>query len=150
MRISDWSSDVCSSDLKALITPKQERIVSARLSSIVGEYVQAQARSTSPPAQVEAEMRKFMASLDKELERRSSGGEIVLVGEAVLTKNVPDITDKLKEAVYASGVARPKQASALELQQLEQQAMLAAQPQSAEHTSELQSLMRSPYSGFCL
>ncbi|AMK20559.1 MULTISPECIES: type-F conjugative transfer system protein TrbI [Sphingomonadales] len=114
---------------KALITPKQERIVSARLSSIVGEYVQAQARSTSPPAQVEAEMRKFMASLDKELERRSSGGEIVLVGEAVLTKNVPDITDKLKEAVYASGVARPKQASALELQQLEQQAMLAAQPQ---------------------
>src|SRR3546814_18628879 len=38
-------------------------------------------------------------------------------------------SDKLKEAVYASGVARPKQASALELQQLEQQAMLAAQPQ---------------------
>src|SRR3546814_6025987 len=60
---------------KALITPKQERIVSARLSSIVGEYVQAQARSTSPPAQVEAAMRKVMASLDKELERRSPGGE---------------------------------------------------------------------------
>src|SRR3546814_13353751 len=38
-------------------------------------------------------------------------------------------SDLLKEAVYASGVARPKQASALELQQLEQQAMLAAQPQ---------------------
>src|SRR3546814_7989966 len=111
-------------------------------------------------------MRKFMASLDKELERRSSGGEIVLVGEAVLTKNVPDITDKLKEAVYASGVARPKQASALELQQLEQQAMLAAQPQqpmtaqpaapvgypdrSEEHTSELQSLMRISSAVFCL
>jgi hypothetical protein len=47
----------------------------------------------------------------------------------VLTKNVPDITDKLKEAVYASGVVRPKPASPLELQQLEQQAMLAAQPQ---------------------
>src|SRR3546814_1642351 len=86
-------------------------------------------------------MRKFMASLDKELERRSSGGEIVLVGEAVLTKNVPDITDKLKEAVYASGVARPKQASALELQQLER---------SEEHTSELQSLMRISYAVFCL
>src|SRR3546814_16802393 len=103
---------------KALITPKQERIVSARLSSIVGEYVQAQARSTSPPAQVEAEMRTFMASLDKELERRSSGGEIVLVGEAVLTKKVPDITDKLKEEAYASGVARPKQATALSIKTL--------------------------------
>src|SRR3546814_17371498 len=106
MRISDWSSDVCSSDLKALITPKQERIVSARLSSIVGEYVQAQARSTSPPAQVEAEMRKFMASLDKELERRSSGGEIVLVGEAVLTKNAPELPDKPKEAGQGREVMR--------------------------------------------
>src|SRR3546814_8332893 len=75
-------------------------------------------------------MRKFLASLDDELQRRGSSGQIVLVGESVLTKNVPDITDKLKEAVYASGVARPKQASALELQQLEQQAMLAAQPQA--------------------
>lgn len=116
---------------KLLVLPKQDQIVSARLSSIVGEYVQAQARSASPPAQVEAEMRKFMASLDRELERRSSGGQIVLVGEAVLTKNVPDITDKLKEAVYASGVARPRQASAVELQRLEEQAMMAAQPQAA-------------------
>src|SRR3546814_3172771 len=113
---------------------------------MVGEDVQSKARSAAPPAQVEAEMRKFMASLDDELQRRGSSGQIVLVGEAVLTKNVPDITDKLKDAVYASGVARPKQASALELQQLEQQAMLEAQPQARteEQTSELQSLMRIP------
>ncbi|PBN42298.1 type-F conjugative transfer system protein TrbI [Sphingobium sp. D43FB] len=116
---------------RALVMPKQDRIVSARLSSLVGEYVQAQARSASPPPQVEAEMRRFMASLDTELQRRSASGQIVLVGEAVLTKNVPDITDKLKEAVYASGVARPRQASAAELEQLEQQAMMAAQPQAA-------------------
>ena len=63
---------------KTLVTPKQDHIVSARLSSIVGEYVQAQARSTSPPAQVEAEMRGFMASLDKELQRRSAGGTALL------------------------------------------------------------------------
>ena len=113
---------------RTLVVPKQEQIVSARLSAIVGEYVQAQARSASPPAQVEAEMRRFMASLDTELQRRSASGQIVLVGEAVLSKNVPDITDKLRTAVYASGVPQPKQASALELQQLEQQAMMAAQP----------------------
>src|SRR3546814_932800 len=57
---------------KIVVTPKQESIVSARLSTIVGEYVQAQARSASPPAQFEAEMRKFMASLDDELKRRGS------------------------------------------------------------------------------
>ena len=98
---------------KALVTPKQEHIVSARLSSLVGEYVPAQARSASPPEQVEAEMRKFMASLDTELQRRSAGGEIVLVGEAVLTKNVPDITDKLKEA--GAGYAVPTRETTLEV-----------------------------------
>src|SRR3546814_19764844 len=71
-----------------------------------------------------------MASLDDELLRRGSSGHMVLVGEAVLTKSVPDITDKLKDAVYTSGVARPKLASALELQQLEQQPILPAQPQA--------------------
>lgn len=114
---------------KLLVAPRQDQIVSARLSAIVGDYVQAQARSASPPAQVEAEMRKFMASLDQELQNRSAHGQIVLVGEAVLTKNVPDITESLKNAVYASGVPRPRQASAEELQRLEQQAMAAAGPQ---------------------
>lgn len=118
---------------KALVAPKQDHIVSARLSSIVGEYVQGQARSASPPAQVESEMRRFMASLDNELQRRSANGQVVLVGEAVLTKNVPDITDSLKAAVYASGIARPKPASAEDLQRLEQlgAGQLPAQPAAA-------------------
>src|SRR3546814_14289436 len=91
---------------RELVKPRQDRIVAARLSSIVGDYVQAQARSASPPAQVEAEMRKFMESLDSELAHRAKKGEVVLVGEAVLTKNVPDITDTLRDAVYASEIGR--------------------------------------------
>ena len=87
---------------KALVGPREEHIVKASLSSIVGEYVTAQARAASPPAQVEAEMRAFMASLKQELQRRSADGQVVLVGEAVLTENVPDITDSLKKAVYAT------------------------------------------------
>ena len=115
---------------KALIAPREEHIVKASLSNIVGEYVSAQARSASPPAQVEAEMRAFMSSLDHELQRRSASGQVVLVGEAVLTKNVPDITDSLRKAVYASGVRPPRQASAQELQQLQQQLPPAPIPQA--------------------
>lgn len=114
---------------RTILAPPEDHIVSARLSAIVGEYVQAQARSTAPPAQVEAEMRAFMASLDKELQRRGASGQVVLVGEAVLTKNVPDITESLKKAVYASGVPRPHQASAEELERLNAQMMAATQPQ---------------------
>jgi hypothetical protein len=96
---------------KHLLAPREERIVTARLSVIVGDYVQAQARSTTPPGQIETEMRRFMASLDSELQRRGARGQVVLVGEAVLTKSVPDITEQIRSAVYASGVARPKPAS---------------------------------------
>ncbi|MAX00647.1 MAG: hypothetical protein CMN72_13605 [Sphingomonas sp.] len=111
---------------KALVAPREDHIVKASLSNIVGEYVSAQARSASPPAQVEAEMRAFMSSLDHELQRRGAGGQVVLVGEAVLTKNVPDITDSLRKAVYASGVRQPRPASAQEMRQLQQQIAPAA------------------------
>jgi len=102
---------------KHLLAPREERIVTARLSEIVGDYVQAQARSDTPPGQIETEMRRFMAALDSELQRRGARGQVVLVGEAVLTKSVPDITEHIRSAVYASGVARPKPASTGRLSQ---------------------------------
>lgn len=96
---------------RTLLTPTQQHIVKADLSKIVGNYVQAQARTDTPPERVEAEMRRFMASLDGELQRRGKAGQVVLVGEAVLSKNVTDITADVAKAVYASGVAVPRRAS---------------------------------------
>jgi hypothetical protein len=71
-----------------------------QLSAIVGEYVQAQARSATPPEQVTAETRAFMAEIQRNLEARGASGQIVLVGEAVLAGNVPDITASLRKEVY--------------------------------------------------
>ena len=71
-----------------------------QLSGIVGEYVQAQARSATPPAQVMAETRAFMAEIQRNLEARGASGQIVLVGEAVLAGNAPDITASLRKEVY--------------------------------------------------
>ena len=71
-----------------------------QLSAIVGEYVQAQARSATPPEQVTAETRAFMAEIQRNLEARGQRGQIVLVGEAVLAGNVPDITASLRKEVY--------------------------------------------------
>lgn len=119
---------------RALTAPKQDHIVSARLSALVGDYVEAQRFSGSPPERVQAEMRAFMSSLDKELQRRSADGQVVLVGEAVLTKNVPDITESLKKAVFASGVPEPKRVSVEQLQRMQElqaaQSALAASRQA--------------------
>jgi len=60
---------------KLVTTEKPQHIVKADLSRIVGEYVQAQARSATPPDQVQAQMRTFMASLDTELQRRGATGQ---------------------------------------------------------------------------
>lgn len=96
---------------KLVTADKTQHIVKADLSRIVGEYVQAQARSATPPEQVQAQMRTFMASLDTELQRRGAEGQVVLVGEAVLSKSVPDITADVAKAVYASGVKTPMPAT---------------------------------------
>ena len=75
-------------------------IAKVQLSGIVGEYVQAQARSATPPEQVTTETRAFMGEVQRNLERRGASGQIVLVGEAVLAGNVPDITAEVRREVY--------------------------------------------------
>lgn len=86
-------------------------IAKVQLSGIVGEYVQAQARSATPPEQVTTETRAFMGEVQKNLERRGASGQIVLVGEAVLAGNVPDITAEVRREVYAK-VKMPQPANA--------------------------------------
>lgn len=110
---------------RALVIPRHEPVATARLSSLVGDYVEAQRFSGSPPDRVRAEMAAFTSSLMKELARRGEDGQIILVGEAVLTNNVPDITDSLKKAVFAAGVPEPRRLSIDELQRM--QTLSAAQ-----------------------
>ena len=76
-------------------------IASVRLEAIVSEYVRAQSHSNAPQDQVARETAGFMAALDAALRTRGAAGTTVLVGEAVLSQNVPDITDEIRKAVYA-------------------------------------------------
>lgn len=76
-------------------------IASVRLEQIIGEYVQAQARSNTPPEVVTQQTQAFMAALGEELKARGADGTTVMVGEAVLSQNVPDITADVRNAIYA-------------------------------------------------
>lgn len=80
--------------------PETTSMARIQLSSMVGEYVQAQARSATPPDQVTAETKAFMAAIEKNLKARGAKGQIVLVGEAVLAGNVPDITADVRRQVF--------------------------------------------------
>src|SRR3546814_3954983 len=114
MRISDWSSDVCSSDL-------------------------AQVDLAAPGAVIEL------------------GGGTGNVTAALLEAGVPpqDIAVVERDPVFARVIAarfpqvRVLQGDASELRRLLREAGIGP-VRSEEHTSELQSLMRSSYAVFCL
>jgi hypothetical protein len=81
--------------------PAQIPMASVRLEALVTEYVQAQSHANGTPDAVTQQTARFMGAIDDELKRIGANGTTVLVGEAVLSKNVPDITDQVRKAVYA-------------------------------------------------
>src|SRR3546814_1895140 len=120
MRISDWSSDVCSSDLLALIvdylkhTPDPDR----------GWAIAALTESLDFPAVKSAMVRALLATrVDEELFRLSRH----FVGDTAETAAL-----LWPEPNKGTGPTR------------------FAERRSEEHTSELQSLMRISYAVFCL
>lgn len=86
--------------------PKQE-FVQLQLQGIIGEYLQAQARSGSDEATAAQETAVFMQKLDQTVAGLSAGGKVVLVHEAVIGGDIPDITEAVRREVYGH-VARPK------------------------------------------
>lgn len=124
-----WGAWVTKSVLATHNAPPIARV---QLSGLVGEYVQAQARSATPPEQVSAETRAFMAEIQHNLERRGASGQIVLVGEAVLAGNVPDITAELRREVYAHvRMPQPAGSGAADVMGAMRQAMGGAQVPSS-------------------
>src|SRR3546814_5997185 len=122
MRISDWSSDVCSSDLV---------LVRHRLDDLF---------DGTPAERWLKLMRPFVPRAPRELAAQSRGARLRLAlqelgpifvkfGQILSTRRdlvPPDVADELSE--LQDRVA----------------------PRSEEHTSELQSLMRISYAVFCL
>src|SRR3546814_3400295 len=125
MRISDWSSDVCSSDLS--------RARHGRRLTEVGDR--------QPRLEVEQQsLRRLLADAGHEAQR----GEVVLGEDPGQGRRGVDRQDRQGE-----GGADAVRAD----QRLEAHALVLggeAVERSEEHTSELQSLMRISYAVFCL
>ena len=100
-----WGAWVTKSVLAARAHPPA--FAAVRLQPLVAEFVAAQVRSGSPEAEVARDTQAFMARLDAELQAHGRAGTTVLVAEAVLSKNVPDITPDIRRAVLA-GASQPQ------------------------------------------
>src|SRR3546814_6611141 len=124
MRISDWSSDVCSSDLQFAAA----QTMASRLNEDLGTpddplasiLHKSAANVTNPAKELEARVR----AKDPSKHIGHDGNPVLtwMVSNAVVTRHV-------------NGTIIPKKESP---------------ERSEEHTSELQSLMRISYAVFCL
>lgn len=94
-----------------LQTGGEPQFVKVQLQGLVGESIRAQARTATPPEKVSTETGAFMAELDKAVKGLSSDGKIVLINEAIVAGDVPDVTDAVRKQVYAK-IPQPRQAAA--------------------------------------
>src|SRR3546814_3467496 len=122
MRISDWSSDVCSSDLSPSPLAAPVTIAVFPSSLPISEYLQSGAVARRAPS----------------LEQRRKGDRPI----AISVDQKP-LVDVAVAAIISRRAGGEKLARALRF--------FADRPdRSEEHTSELQSLMRISYAVFCL
>ncbi|WP_240198207.1 TrbI F-type domain-containing protein [Novosphingobium sp. P6W] len=77
------------------------RFVKMELQGVITEYLQAQARSGNDDHSAAGATTAFMSELDKSIAALSKSGKIVLVNEAVIGGDIPDVTDAVKKSVYA-------------------------------------------------
>src|SRR3546814_6070850 len=126
MRISDWSSDVCSSDLPGHL--RQRPVVEPR----TGFFRRSQAMNDL---------------------FRKTALPVILLASTVLfagcaTQGKPPPVISLDEPVQAQPLPEPP--APVEVVAVPEVLPMPAQLRSEEHTSELQSLMRISYAVFCL
>src|SRR3546814_4607720 len=152
MRISDWSSDVCSSDLIAEDAADHAGLFTGVHIAIAEGCCFTHALSSSqvlqPPQRL---LSPFLMPELPEVETTIAGLRPVLEGQ-VLTSVEPrradlrwpiplDLRQRLTGATV-TGLSRRAKYGLI--------AMDRGDTRSEEHTSELQSLMRIPYAVFCL
>src|SRR3546814_6740603 len=125
MRISDWSSDVCSSDLAKQYSK--------------GDVVKVKVLD------VDVDKERVSLGIKQLGEDPFAGSTEKLKKGDVVTCTVHQVTDNGIEVQIGDGAIGFIRKSELSRDRSEQQ-----QSRSEEHTSELQSLMRITYAVFCL
>lgn len=83
---------------RALTEPRQQ-IVTVRLAETIASFVDAEARGAQDPEASQARVLAFLQASERAVAEMGTGGRVVLVGEAVLAGDAPDVTDELRARI---------------------------------------------------
>src|SRR3546814_442102 len=141
MRISDWSSDVCSSDLSLRMAPGQPAQFAGEPGVVVG--VELQLRQRVAPVRVEAggdQQQLWPEGVDRRQQAVFPGCPEAAAAGARWQRGVEDVAGAALVPVPGVRVQRH-----LVRAQVLHARFVFEDRRSEEHTSELQSLMRISY-----
>src|SRR3546814_8607181 len=141
MRISDWSSDVCSSDLADEINRAPAKVQSALLEAMAEQQITVGRSTWQLP-----ELFMVMATQNP-IEQEGT----FTLPEAQLDRFLMHVTIGYPDAIAELAILKlaREQASRRAHPVAAEPALLSQADRSEEHTSELQSLMRNSYAVFC-
>lgn len=95
-----WATD-------RLLALEKRELVTVRLSGIMGEFVEAEARSGRSPEEMQARVRAYLHAVEASVEQLGREGRTVLIAEAVVAGSAPDLTETVRADVARRTGAAP-------------------------------------------
>lgn len=87
-----WATD------KLLDLDKRE-VVTVQLGRIMGDFVEAEARSGRPPEETRQRVQAYLLAVDASVRKLGRDGRTVMVAEAVVAGSAPDLTEQVRADV---------------------------------------------------
>jgi hypothetical protein len=78
---------------------QRRQVVTVQLSRIMGDFVEAEARSGHPAEETQARVAAYLKAVEAAVTALGHDGRTVLVAEAVVSSGVPDLTDQVRADV---------------------------------------------------
>lgn len=84
---------------REIIELQRREVVTVQLSRIMGDFVEAEARSGRPAEETQARVAAYLKAVEASVQALGSDGRTVLVAEAVVSGGVPDLTEQVRADV---------------------------------------------------
>jgi len=83
----------------ALVEVKKREVVTVELAGMMGDFVEAEARSGNPPEIMKARVERYLTAVEASVATLRADGRTVLVAEAVIAGSAPDFTETVRADV---------------------------------------------------
>jgi hypothetical protein len=82
-----------------IVTLGRREVVTVQLSHIMGDFVEAEARSGRPAEETQTRVAAYLKAVEASVQALGKDGRTVLVAEAVVSGGVPDLTEQVRADV---------------------------------------------------